>query len=97
MSPPRSNLASANDQGLLKFKNQSNCTILLRILFCIFQRTLTCAFVEMKPFARDHAKVNNYTILNYTKVIYLPDSSHIFKILTNVRSTINVRKGNKNL
>ena len=32
MSPSRSNLATANDQGLLKVKNQGNYSFLLRVL-----------------------------------------------------------------
>ena len=35
MSPPRSNLATADDQGLLKFKNQGSYSFLLRVLPCI--------------------------------------------------------------
>ena len=52
MSPPRSNLTSTNDQGR-NFENQGNYRFLLRVLLCIFERALTCAFVEMKPFARE--------------------------------------------
>ena len=36
MSPPKSNIASANDQGPFKFKSQGNFRFLLRVLLCIF-------------------------------------------------------------
>ena len=81
MSPRRSNLASANDQDPLKFKNQGNYRFILRIFalhflkdtqLCICRNEIFCSWVT-------------------AKVIYLRNSSHIFKILPNVRSTINVK------
>ena len=78
---------SANDQGL-QFKNQGKYRFLLRVLLCILYRALTCAFTEMKPFERELQLYRYFTYCDY---------SRIFKILPNVRSTINVKKGNTNL
>ena len=43
---------------------------LLKVLLCIFERTFTFAFAEIKPFGN------------------LVDSSRVFKILLNDRSTL---------